>query len=76
MYKTQDHKTHTHTHTWSNVCKCSHRHSQSDLVMYEYPMEIREGGETEEDVDDIGGELDALLPVISQNSCQCQEQRL
>ena len=38
-------------------------------------VEDGEGGETEEDIDDVGGEIDALLPVVSQNPGQSQEQR-
>ena len=39
----------------------------------EHSMEIGEGGEAEEDVHDVCGEVNAFLPVISQNTTQCQQ---
>lgn len=36
-------------------------------------MEIREGGEAEEDIHDIGGEVNAFLPVIPQHPTQRQQ---
>ena len=33
-------------------------------------MELREGGEAEEDVDDVGGQVRAALPVLPQQSHQ------
>lgn len=34
-------------------------------------MELSEAGEAEEDVDNVGGQLCALLPVFSKNPGQC-----
>jgi len=39
-------------------------------------MEDTEGREAEEDKDDVGGQFYALLPFLSQNPCQGQDQRL
>ncbi len=39
-------------------------------------MEDGEGGEAEEDVDNVGGELYALLPVLLQHTSKGQEERL
>lgn len=41
-------------------------HAQSpNLKVYNDAMELSEAGETEEDVDDVSGQLSAFLPVFS-----------
>ena len=46
----------------------------SDLVSNQHSVEIRESGKTEEDIDNICSEINALLPVISQHSSQSKEE--
>ena len=40
------------------------QHLGADLERHDYRVELGEGGETEEDVDDVGGEVDAGPPLL------------
>lgn len=42
-----------------------------DFEMNNNTMELSETGEAEEDVDNVGGQLCALLPVFSEHPGQC-----
>ena len=45
-------------------------------MLSQYSVEDAEGCKVEEDVDNVGGEFNALLPLFPQDTGQGQEQRL
>ena len=51
-------------------------HLGADLVLQDDRVELGEGGEAEEDVDDVGGELEAGAPLLAQHAGQRPHQRL
>ena len=43
-------------------------------MLSEQSVEVGESGEAEEEEHDVCGEFDAFLPVVPQDSTQCQQQ--
>ena len=47
-----------------------------DLEVQNDSVELWKAGETEERVDDVGGQFCAAFPVLTQYPCQCTHDRL
>ena len=56
---------------YRGICgRVQNRLRRSHLMLGQLPVKDGEGGEAEEDVYNVGGQIHALLPVISQHPGQ------